>query len=642
MTGRRPVSTRAWVALACAPLATAIAVARCTQSPRTGPDNRIVQLLVIPASIATTEGQTVQFHAWGRTAAGDTQSVAASWSATGGTIDPTGLFVAGLSSGDFRVMATAQEGTLADTSSVTITAPATLTQLLLIPASATVTAGTSRSFTSYGRMTNGDSVAVSVTYSATGGTITAGGLYTAGQAAGDFQVIATQQGGTLADTSPVTVTLATVLASVVLVPPAVTLEVGATQQFAAHGLMSNGDSVAVTVSYAATGGTISAGGLFTAGQTAGDFRVIATEQAGTLADTSNVTVVATTTLAQVVLVPPTVSLNTGATQQFASYGRMNTGDSVAVSVSYSATGGTITAGGLYTAGQTGGGFRVIAVQQGGTLADTSGVTITASGGSVVLVGAGDIADCSSTWDEATAVLLDNIAGTVFTAGDNAYPDGTASDYANCYEPNWGRHKARTRPSPGNHDYNTAGAADYYAYFGSTAGPAGLGYYSYDLGAWHIISLNSEVDMSAGSVEETWLRADLAASSKQCTLAYWHKPRFSSGTKHGSMVEAQPLWQALYDYHAELVINGHEHNYERFAPQTPTGSADSTNGIREIVAGTGGKDNDNDLGTVLPNSELFNGLTSGVLKLTLGPGTYTWEFIPIAGLTFTDSGSGTCH
>jgi len=582
----------------------------------------------------------VQFHAWGRTAAGDTQSVAASWSATGGMIDPTGLFLAGLVSGDYRVTATAQDGTLADTSSVTITPRTLLTQLLLIPASATVTAGTSRSFTSYGRMSNGDSVAVSVTYSATGGTITAGGVYTAGQAAGDFQVIATQQGGTLADTSPVTVTLATVLASVVLVPPAATLEVGTMQQFAAYGLMSNGDSVAVTVGYAATGGTISAGGLYTAGQTAGDFRVIATEQAGTLADTSSVTVVATTTLAQLVLVPPTVSLNAGATQQFAAYGRMNTGDSVAVSVSYSATGGTISAGGLYTAGQTGGDFRVIATQQGGTLADTSGVTITTSAGSVVLVGAGDIADCGSTGDEATAALLDSIPGTVFTAGDNAYPDGSITDFA-CYDSSWGRHKARTRPSPGNHDYNTSGAAGYYAYFGSAAGPAGQGYYSYDLGAWHIVSLNSEVDVSTGSPQETWLRADLAASSKQCTLAYWHKPRFSSATRHGSDSTMQALWQALYDFHAEIVVVGHDHNYERFAPQTPAGVADPTTGIREFVAGTGGKGIEPG-SNLIPNSEAFNDTTFGVLKLTLGAGTYAWQFIPIAGQTFTDSGSGTCH
>jgi hypothetical protein len=582
----------------------------------------------------------VLFHAWGRTAAGDTQSVTASWSATGGTIDATGLFVAGLVSGDFRVTATAQDGTLADTSSVTITAPTTLTQLLLIPASATITAGTNRSFTSYGRMSNGDSVAVSVTYGATGGTITAGGVYTAGQAAGDFQVIATQQGGTLADTSLVTVTLATVLASVVLAPPAVTLEVGATQQFVAYGIMSNGDSVAVTAGYAATGGTMSAGGLYTAGQTAGDFRVIATEQAGTLADTSNVTVVATATLAQVVLVPPTVSLTTGATQQFAAYGRMSNGDSVAVSVGYNVTGGTISAGGLYTAGQAAGDFRVVATQQGGTLADTSSVTITSSGGSVVLVGAGDIADCGSTGDEATAALLDGIPGTVFTAGDNAYPDGSITDFA-CYDSSWGRHKTRTRPSPGNHEYNTSGAAGYYAYFGSAAGPSGLGYYSYDLGAWHIVSLNSEVDVSTGSPQETWLRADLAASTKQCTLAYWHKPRFSSATRHGSDASMEPLWQALYDFHAEIVVVGHDHNYERFAPQTPAGVADPTTGIREFVAGTGGKGIEPG-SSLIANSEVFDDTTFGVLKLTLGAGTYSWQFIPIAGQTFTDSGSGTCH
>ena len=193
-------------------------------------------------------------------------------------------------------------------------------------------------------------------------------------------------------------------------------------------------------------------------------------------------------------------------------------------------------------------------------------------GSVVLVGAGDIADCSSSGDEATALLLDNIAGTVFTAGDNAYSNGSATDYSQCYDPTWGRQKARTRPAPGNHEYNTSGAAPYYAYFGATAGPAGLGYYSYDLGAWHLISLNSNIAMSAGSAQEQWLRADLAANTKQCVLAYWHHPRFSSGS-HGSSTAPQPLWQALYDYNADLVISGHDHNYQRFAPQTPTGAAD---------------------------------------------------------------------
>lgn len=260
----------------------------------------------------------------------------------------------------------------------------------------------------------------------------------------------------------------------------------------------------------------------------------------------------------------------------------------------------------------------------------------------VLVGAGDIADCSSNGDEATAALLDGIDGTVFTAGDNAYENGSATNFSQCYEPSWGRHKARTRPSPGNHDYHTSGAADYYAYYGALAGEAGKGYYSYDIGDWHIISLNSNISMSAGSVQETWLRADLAASTMTCTLAYWHHPRFSSGTQHGSAASAQPLWQALYDARAEIVVSGHEHNYERFAPQTPDGVADPTNGIREFVVGTGGTGHYDDLGTALPTSEIFAGATFGVFKLTLGPGTYSWEFIPVAGQTFTDSGNGSCH
>ncbi len=207
----------------------------------------------------------------------------------------------------------------------------------------------------------------------------------------------------------------------------------------------------------------------------------------------------------------------------------------------------------------------------------------------VLVAAGDIASCSSSGDEATAALLDQLPGTVATLGDNAYPDGAASDFADCYDPTWGRHKARTRPSPGNHDYHTPGASGYYAYFGESAGPSGQGYYSYDVGDWHIVSLNSNEDMTAGSAQEQWLRADLAASAKLCTLAYWHHPRFSSGTLLGGYSATEPLWQALYDHDADVVLAGHEHNYERFAPQTPAGVADPARGIRAFVVGTGGDD-----------------------------------------------------
>lgn len=275
----------------------------------------------------------------------------------------------------------------------------------------------------------------------------------------------------------------------------------------------------------------------------------------------------------------------------------------------------------------------------GTAAIT--VTTTVPPASVVLVGAGDIASCSSTGDEATANLLDGISGTVFTVGDNAYETGSVAEFSDCYDPSWGRHKARTRPAPGNHDYGTAGAAGYYGYFGANAGNPSTGYYSYNIGEWHIIALNSNVGDGTGSTQEQWLRADLAGNTKSCTLAYWHHPRFSSGLEHGSDPSLQPLWQALYDADADVILGGHDHDYERFAPQTPVGVADAARGIREFVVGTGGRSHYS-RGIVKANSEVFNGTTYGVLKLTLSPGSYAWQFVPVSGGTFTDSGTGRCH
>jgi uncharacterized protein YjdB len=268
------------------------------------------------------------------------------------------------------------------------------------------------------------------------------------------------------------------------------------------------------------------------------------------------------------------------------------------------------------------------------------VTVAPMPASVVLVGAGDIASCTLSADEATAKLLDAIDGTVFTAGDNAYENGSASDFSQCYGPTWGRHKSRTRPAIGNHEYNTIGASGYFDYFGGAAGDGNKGYYSYELGAWHIIVLNSNVAMNAGSPEETWLRADLAAHPARCTLAIWHHPRFSSG-HHGSSASSQPLWQALYDAGADLVIVGHDHLYERFKPQTATGQVDMARGIREFVVGTGGA------GLYAfehpaPNSEVKDNQTHGVLKLTLYGDRYDWKFVPVAGSSFTDSGTGNCH
>ncbi|HKV04131.1 MAG TPA: metallophosphoesterase [Candidatus Acidoferrales bacterium] len=267
-------------------------------------------------------------------------------------------------------------------------------------------------------------------------------------------------------------------------------------------------------------------------------------------------------------------------------------------------------------------------------------------GDPVLIGAGDIADCADlSGAEATAKILEATPGTVFTAGDDAYPSGTKEQFANCYDKTWGRVKSRTRPSPGNHEFHSGGAAPYFDYFGASAGDPKTGYYSYDLGAWHIVVLNSECGQvggcRAGSAEERWLHADLASHRAACTLAYWHKPLFSSGAKHGNDPEVKPLWQDLYNAKATIVVNGHDHDYERFAPQDPDGKADGARGIREFVVGTGGK-NHRPFGRAEATSEVRNADTFGVLKLTLHATGYDWQFIPEAGKSFTDSGNGTCH
>jgi hypothetical protein len=264
---------------------------------------------------------------------------------------------------------------------------------------------------------------------------------------------------------------------------------------------------------------------------------------------------------------------------------------------------------------------------------------------VVLVGAGDIADCTNlSGAEATAKLLEANPGTVMALGDLAYPNGTAEDFK-CYDKTWGRVKDRTRPAVGNHEFHSSGATYYFQYFGAAAGNPKTGYYSYDLGSWHIVVLNSECaevgGCGAGSPEEKWLRTDLAAHPAGCMLAYFHKPRFSSGLNHGNDPEVGAFWQALYDYNAELILNGHDHDYERFAPQDPNGNADPKRGIREFVVGTGGKSH-RLFGVRKKNSEVRNDSAYGVLKLTLKATGYDWKFIPEAGKRFTDSGSGSCH
>lgn len=265
----------------------------------------------------------------------------------------------------------------------------------------------------------------------------------------------------------------------------------------------------------------------------------------------------------------------------------------------------------------------------------------------VLVGAGDIAICGSPYPEMTAQLLDGIPGTVYTLGDNAYERGKLTEFQKCYGPTWGRHLARTMPAVGNHEYETEGAGGYYAYFGAAASPLDQpchhnckGYYSYNLGAWHIVVLNSEQDVGVTSAQVQWLRADLAANPTSCTLAYWHKPRFSSGVSHGNNPSVQPFWDVLYEHGADVVLGAHDHIYERFAPQSPAGQAAPQNGIRQFVVGTGGKTL-HAIGSPRRNSEVRSSHAYGVLKLTLHAESYSWEFMPVEGQGFTDTGSAPC-
>jgi len=283
--------------------------------------------------------------------------------------------------------------------------------------------------------------------------------------------------------------------------------------------------------------------------------------------------------------------------------------------------------------------------------DTGVVTIVATAGAArgsarlaigpaVLVGAGDIGACDLPGARKTGELLDRIPGTVFTTGDNAYPNGTRGQFATCYDPAWGRHRARTRPTAGNHDYRVPGAASYFEYFGAAAAGRGKGWYAYDLGGWRIYALNSNVAAGAGSEQETWLRADLAARPRRCVLAYWHHARFSSGPHHTS-TRAAALFQALYDAAADVVVTGHDHDYERFAPLAPDGTPNAARGVRQFVVGTGGGGL-YEFGSVERGSEFRYNAGWGVLKLTLYPRGYAWQFLGVDGARVIDSGSGACH
>jgi hypothetical protein len=251
------------------------------------------------------------------------------------------------------------------------------------------------------------------------------------------------------------------------------------------------------------------------------------------------------------------------------------------------------------------------------------------------VGAGDIANCEHPGAALTARLLQSIPGEVFTLGDHVYPNGTTESFSTCYESTWGAHRWRTRPTPGNHDWDVDGGRPYLAYFGPSAG---RGYYSFDLGAWHVLSLNSNIGAQPGSAQYEWVRADLVAHPAACTLAYWHHPLFSSGP-NGNNPQMQAMWRLLDEAGVELVMVGHDHVYERFAPQDADGRPTPA-GIREFVVGTGGAPLYG-VSSVRPNSEVRGNHAWGVLKLNLRAGSYHWEFVPAGGESFRDFGSASC-
>jgi hypothetical protein len=268
----------------------------------------------------------------------------------------------------------------------------------------------------------------------------------------------------------------------------------------------------------------------------------------------------------------------------------------------------------------------------------------------VFVGAGDIgwnpADDGKTGGQAlTAALIaaNMIGGTVFTVGDDAYLDGSTQNFTDWYNPSWGQFLGRTRPTPGNHEYDTdRSMSGYFGYFGAAAtiggpGPPG-GFYSFDLGDWHAVMLNSSIDTSANSPQGVWLQNDLATHPVKCTIAVFHFPLFSSGP-NPTMPQARPLWDILYKNNVDVIVNGHDHLYERFVPQDPTGFPDQAKGIREFIVGTGGA-RLYPLVRNAPNSERRIADTYGVLKFTLGTG-YDWQFIPV-GAGQSDSGHWECH
>jgi hypothetical protein len=269
--------------------------------------------------------------------------------------------------------------------------------------------------------------------------------------------------------------------------------------------------------------------------------------------------------------------------------------------------------------------------------------ISSTGGTTILA-AGDIAMCGRPGDTQTAALLAQNPGTVLALGDQAYDSGLYTEYMSCYDPTWGPYKSKTYPVPGNHDYLTTGAAGYFQYFGSVAGNPSQGYYSFNLGSWHIIALNSNCVQVGGcyqgNPQYNWLQSDLAANPAVCTLAFWHHPRFSSGL-NGDDVAMNDIWTLLYNSGADVVLSGHDHDYERFAPQDPNGNINTSRGIVQFVVGTGGSNFTALNSPRQPNSITGEDSIFGVLKMVLRSGSYSWQYLPVSA-GYSDSGTANCH
>ena len=603
---------------------------------------------VTPASASVQVSGTVQLTATPKDANGNPLTGrTVTWQtsdATIATVDAAGLVTGQALGGPVTITATS-EGT-SGTSSITVsTTP--VASVTVTPASASVQVDATVQLTATPKDGNGNPLTGRTvtwqTSNATVATVDANGLVTGKAAGGPVTITATSEGKS--GTSAITVTPIPV-ASVTVTPSAATIHVGDLQQLTATPRDANGNPLTGrTVTWQSGNSTVASvdgNGLVTGRAAGGPVTIQATSEGKGGTASVSVTLAA---VASVDVAPSSPTIQVNGTIQLTATPKDASGNALsgrAITWASSAPAvATVNSTGFVVGLQTGT-TNITATSEG--IAGTSVVAVQAASGPPVIVGAGDIADCARLSQEGTARLLDVTPGTVVTLGDMAYESGTFTEYMTCYDPSWGRHKARTRPAPGNHEYNhgaAAGAPGYYQYYGAAAGDPAKGYYSYDLGAWHLVVINSNLDMNAGSAQEQWLRADLAAHQTVCTVAYWHHPRFSSGG-NGSTLVTQPIWQALYDNGADLVLNGHDHDYERFAPQTPTGARDDANGIREIIAGTGGNSLYSWPGNPIANSEIRSNENYGVLKITLWPTSYDWDFIPVAGGSFSDHGSTLCH